>query len=272
MSTLKSRKGRRRAVVLASSLTLGALIAGFAALMYAAFLRAPENSPADFLERGRAAGTKQLVVAAGSSSTKATLSADWLASLRNRFGPQGYEFVNAGANGDTSADLLARLDSDVIACRPDAIVLLIGGNDARDQVPPDEFRTNLTAVVDRLRAGTNARIALLSLPPQGEDLSSAANQALASYNDVIKQVANVRGATYLPLNERFAELLRERSPNTGEFGFGGSLLVAFERYALGRTWNEISAGNGLRLLTDHLHLNDDAAAEVTGLVAGWLNA
>ncbi|WP_253777566.1 hypothetical protein [Goodfellowiella coeruleoviolacea] len=62
-----------------------------AALVYAAFLRSPENSPAEFVERGRAGGTRQVVVAAGSSSTKATLSADWVGLLRDQFGPAGYD-------------------------------------------------------------------------------------------------------------------------------------------------------------------------------------
>lgn len=260
----------RRRVVTWSAAVLAVLLAGVGALMYAAFLRPAQNSPAAFLDRGRAPGTDQVVVAAGSSSTKATLSADWVGTLRDRFGPRGYEFVNAGANGDTSADLLARLDTDVIACEPDAVVLLIGGNDARDGVPPAQFRANLTAIVERVHARTEARVALLSLPPQGEDPGSAANRALVAYNEAIREVSRAQGATYLPVNERFTEVLRGRQSNTGEFGFGLSLVVAFERYALGRSWKEISAGRDLRLLTDHLHLNEDAAALVGDQVTGWL--
>ena len=44
------------------------------------------------------------------------------------------------------------------------------------------------------------------------------------------------------------------------------------RLVLRQSWDEISRAHGLALLTDHLHLNDRAAAVVADLVADWLAA
>lgn len=41
----------------------------------------------------------------------------------------GYEMVNRGVGGDTTAGMLARCQNEVFACRPDAMILLGGAND-----------------------------------------------------------------------------------------------------------------------------------------------
>ena len=85
--------------------------------------------PKRFLKRGRRPGTRTLVVCAGDSITHALMSADYLRMLEQALGDQGYEFVNAGWNGDLAYNLGARLD-DIIDCNPDVVTILIGTNDA----------------------------------------------------------------------------------------------------------------------------------------------
>jgi acyl-CoA thioesterase-1 len=270
-ATTKPRRRRvLRRLLIAATTTLVVVVTGVAALAYVAFLRAPENSPKDFLSRPRPSGP--VVVAAGASMTQASLGADWVGALRDRLGPAGFEFVNAGVNGNTSADLLARFDDDVLACEPDAVILLIGTNDVRDGVPIDAYTAALRDMMDRLDR-TGVRVALLSLPPLGEDLDSPANHRLAAFNNVIERVAYDYGATYLPLHERLVEVIRRERPagtQPGSFGFPLALRTAFEHYVLGRTWDEVTAGNGLTVLTDHIHLSDRAGAIVEDLVAQWL--
>ena len=43
---------------------------------------------------------------------------------------RGYEFINSGLNGNTSLDLLGRLD-EIVQCQPDAVSVMIGTNDVR---------------------------------------------------------------------------------------------------------------------------------------------
>lgn len=263
-----NRKAVRR-LLIALSTSTAILLLGLAALAYAAFLRPPANSPAAYLDRPKNPATQQVLVAAGSSSTRGTLSADWPGAVRTRLGPAA-EVVNAGVNGDTTAGLLARLDTDVLACKPTAVVLLIGANDARDTVPLDTFRANLTQLLTRLNG---VRTAILSLPPQGEHPTTPANQTLTAYNQAIKGLATAHRATYLPLNERLTDLLRAHgaTPPIQEFSFLDTVGIAVRRYLFGQSWNEISAAGGRHLLTDNLHLNDRAGEVVTGLVTNWLS-
>lgn len=79
--------------------------------------------------------------------------------------------VNAGVGGDTTRKALARLDRDVLAHRPDAVVLFFGANDSRldaprTQVPVEEYETNLGQIAARIRqADPKTRILLATMPP-----------------------------------------------------------------------------------------------------------
>ena len=41
-----------------------------------------------------------------------------------------HELINAGVGGDTTFNLLRRVDEDVLTHEPDAVFLMVGGNDA----------------------------------------------------------------------------------------------------------------------------------------------
>lgn len=237
---------------------------------YRAFLAAPVNAPDEFLSRERTAGDGPVVVVAGASMVRASLSADWVGLLRDRHGA-AMQFVNAGVNGHTTADLLARTEHDVIAPDPAAVVVLIGSNDVRDGVPLVESRANLTAVVERVQEATSARIALVSLPPLGEDLDSALNRSVDEYNAMLAAVAVEHGATHLPAGQRVADLIRSEGGGP-PFAFHPllSFRVAVEHHLLGRSFDDIAEGNGLHVLTDHIHLSERAAAAVAEVVGDWL--
>lgn len=205
--------------------------------------------------------------------TQGTQGADWVGALRDRPEFRGYEFVNAGVNGSTSADLRQRVDADVVACHPDAVTLLIGTNDVRNGVPVEQYKDNLGAIVDRITTRSSARLALMSLPPLGEDLDAAMNHRLSAYNAAIKETAARTQATYLPVHEQMAALLRQRGGDRAPYDFSFPLAygAAAEHYLLGRSWDEVARGNGLELLVDHIHLSDRGGAIVTTTAAQWLS-
>lgn len=81
----------------------------------------------------------------------------------------GHHFMNEGVNGDTSLNLYRRVDEDVVARRPDGVLVMVGGNDAisfsvpasrlyyrlikripSGMVSPISFRENLRAVLGKL--------------------------------------------------------------------------------------------------------------------------
>ena len=135
-----------------------------------------------------------------------------------------YEFVNAGINGNLAWNVLQRLDG-IVACRPDAVTLLVGTNDVLGTLGPSWettyrrqqhirrtptlawYRESVGAILDRLRAETDARVAVLDLPPLGEDLDSETNGRVRAYNAALLEVAAAAGVPVLPLHERLVALL-----------------------------------------------------------------
>ncbi|MFD2768088.1 SGNH/GDSL hydrolase family protein [Micromonospora eburnea] len=262
----------KKRIIITLSLLLVGVLGAAGAVGYLAFVRPPANPPAEACADGRKPDARPTVVAAGSSSTQGTLGADWVAALRERPEYREYEFVNAGINGNTSTDLRQRVDTDIVACRPTAVTILIGGNDLRDGVPLDQYRDNLGAIVDRVKSRTGARIALMSLPPIGEDLDAELNQKLGAHNTVIKEIATRTQVDYLPVHERLADLLRQRGGDPAPYDF--SFLLAFgaatQHYLFGQSWDEVARNGGRELHVDHIHLNDRGGAIITELAAQWL--
>jgi acyl-CoA thioesterase-1 len=263
---------------------LFALLIGDAVFFYFTFFRPATNNPAAFLKQGRSASTKTLIVCYGDSLTHATASGDYVALLREKFGAQGYEFVNAGINGNTTHDLLKRVDT-VIACKPDVVTILVGTNDVnatrgeqaafqyRLPYTPtlERYRQNYDNILTRLKAETNARIAIQSIPPLAEDLDSEINQRIAQYSAAIKDIAATHGVTYLPLYEALTAPLKNHTPRrTFTGGLGIVIGAAFKHYILRKTWDDISAEHGFVMLTDAIHLNNRGAALVANLIEGFL--
>lgn len=89
--------------------------------------------------------------------------------------------IEAGTPGDTSAQLLARMDSIVSTRHPEAFVVFIGTNDANQAVPLATFAANLTAIIGKAKAA-GAAVALATTPPQGSGRSAVIHQAVLAQN------------------------------------------------------------------------------------------
>lgn len=78
-------------------------------------------------------------------------------------GRTGWEVINAGVPGDTTAGARARLSGLVSDYRPDAVIIAIGGNDFLRNVPDTETRANLEAMIRDSLAAT-PHVALVAIP------------------------------------------------------------------------------------------------------------
>ena len=251
-------------------------------------MREPKNNPQAFIHRGRQPTTRTLVVCAGDSITHGVVSANYVEMLEQRFAADGYEFVNAGVNGILAYNLLQRLDA-VIACRPDVVTVLIGTNDVnatfsqewedsyrKEQKLPEKptlawYRLSVERIIDRLQAETDAQIVILDLPMLGEDLASDMNRRVADYNAVLRAIAIDKGVPCLPLRERLGALLPPNHTPPPYEGKKGPVLRAWIKHFMQRiSWDAVSADHGLALLTDHIHLNNRAAAVVAALIGDFL--
>ena len=63
----------------------------------------------------------------------------------------GNRIRNRGIRGDTTVDLLRRLE-DVISIEPKTVALLIGINDLKARVPLDQIEANYAKIIDRLQS------------------------------------------------------------------------------------------------------------------------
>ena len=86
-------------------------------------------------------------------------------------GYRGFEVINAGQSGDTTAGGLRRLPK-YLGRKIDIFVLELGINDAFRGVPLEQMRANLQAIIDRVREknpGVAIIIAGMQLPVYGAD-------------------------------------------------------------------------------------------------------
>lgn len=74
------------------------------------------------------------------------------------------QVINRGINGDTTAGMLARLDRDVIGDKPDLVIILGGTNDLLMEKEAEAVKSNLTAIIDRLRRCGISPIIITPIP------------------------------------------------------------------------------------------------------------
>jgi lysophospholipase L1-like esterase len=81
----------------------------------------------------------------------------------------GLKIANRGISGDTSRGVLIRLQEDVLALHPQAVVLLIGTNDLEEQADPETIAANLKLILAALkRHNAKVPIVLCQVFPSSE--------------------------------------------------------------------------------------------------------
>lgn len=183
-------------------------------------------------------GPIETVACVGSSATASKGTYRWIAELESRPRNGRFRFVNLGVGGDLSFNIVRRLPR-VIAIQPDRVIILIGTNDIlasvfpnfrrvvrlwkgreglSDEPTPQRFRDNLSLIAQKLRQETDARIALSSLAPVGEDphsvdpVQSRLNDLYAAYNDAIREVSSRERTDYIGFYEAFGTSWKARRP------------------------------------------------------------
>lgn len=254
---------------------------------YWQMMKLPRNRPEKYHKT-----TKTVVVLAGDSITHGQIGENYVTMLSHRLNKEQFEQVNAGVNAHLAWNLLQRVD-EIINCEPDYVTIMIGTNDAnaatskaeaesyvkRMDLPqmPDQtwYRNVLQEIVTRLQEGTTAKIALISIPPIGEDPDHFAFQLSSEYSKSIEEVASLTGVTYLPFHEKIIEILKDKPGNPTyplEKANIGMIIAVLKRYILRKDWDSIGEASGFRLHIDYLHLNTKAASMLTDLVEEFIKS
>jgi len=249
---------------------------------------APGN-PREYVREKKPHAGKRVIVCIGDSITRGEVSYNYVDLIQARLGDR-FEVINAGINSELSYEVLQRLDQ-VIACEPDLVTILIGTNDANASIADEGalwtmqhrklplkpsigwYEENMEAIVERLQSETRAHIALLSLPPIGEELQSQPVRTTRWFSEVVRRVARRYGVAYLPVFEQMTDYLTEHPPAENlmhEKWQWHSVKAIFESKVLGVELDEISQHQGLVLHSDMLHLNSHGACIVADLIENFV--
>ena len=145
-----------------------------------------------------------------------------------------------------------------------------------EAVTREWYTGTMRQLVLTLQNKTNARIALCSIPPLGEDLDSLPNQRVRQFNQDVKALADELDVAYLPVYEIMEQYLRAHQQEPGQAFDESSaetmMMRAFRDHNIrGHSWEDISAHHGLLLQTDTIHFNSHGANIIADLIEGWLH-
>ena len=112
------------------------------------------------------------------------------------------QIVPAGVGGNTSRDMLARLDHDVLSKKPQWMTLSCGVNDVwhgPNGCDLETYKKNITSIVDQATAA-GIKVVILTSTMIGEDQPNGNNQKLIPYNDFLRGLATERHLLLADLN------------------------------------------------------------------------
>jgi lysophospholipase L1-like esterase len=125
------------------------------------------------------------------------------------------EFINFGISGNRTDQLFDRLYVDGIAFQPDIISILIGINDiwhrhgaGRVETTDAQIATNYRAILERLKAQTNAKIVILAPFLLDSEEKEAWRPEVEGLLTIVRALADEFADAYVPLDKLFAEALK----------------------------------------------------------------
>ncbi len=169
------------------------------------------------------------------------------ATLTCRYPERNLRVMNMGVSGNTTRDLAARWDTDVLELKPQALSILIGTNDVwrkfdgidvRQHVPANEYQQNLTRLVERSRPLIKT-IVLMTAFFVETNAADPMRRMMDQYGGIMKTVAAEQNLPCVDTQAAFDELLKYMPytalagdrvhPNlTGHMALARGLLAALE--------------------------------------------
>jgi lysophospholipase L1-like esterase len=140
--------------------------------------------------------------------------------LLARYPERRLSVVNRGVGGDTTRDLAARWERDVIAQHPDWLSLMIGINDVwrafgantQEAVPLPEYTAILRRLLDRARAATSTRLVLLTPYMIEPDRAQPMRRQMDTYGAVVRKLATEYEAVFVDTQADFDAALQQTRP------------------------------------------------------------
>ncbi len=154
-----------------------------------------------------------------------------------------YEFIGAGIGGNKVYDLYLRMSDDVLAQKPDVVVIWIGVNDVWHKASsgtgtdPDKFEKFYTAIINEL---LDRRIKVILCTPAviGEktDFTNMQDGDLNAYSQIIRNLAQKFHCGLVDFREAFHTYELKNNPGNKESG-----ILTRDRVHLNDTGNQLVA-------------------------------
>ena len=234
--------------------------------------------------------TKPVVVFCGDSITHGHIGYDWVSALRKKDDSKIY--INAGINADLTWNLNERVDN-IIKHNPDYITILIGTNDAigsqnikhiqdyyvstkgLPRLPHiDWYRSELERFITTVTVQTDAKIAISTLPWLGEQSNAEIITVVKDHNDIIRSLSKKYNLTLIDLFKNFEDSIDSNNSvpyTTTEWRRLRGLRAVILHYVFGWSWNRTGKKYRLKLLCDHIHLNEKSGAIFQNLMEDFIN-
>ena len=234
--------------------------------------------------------TKPVVVCCGDSITHGHIGYDWVSALRKKDDSKIY--INAGINADLTWNLNERVDN-IIKHNPDYITILIGTNDAigsqnikhiqdyyvstkgLPRLPHiDWYSSELERFIETVIVQTDAKIAISTLPWLGEQSNAEIIKVVKDHNDIIRSLSKKYDLTLIDLFKHFEDLIDSNNSvpyTTTEWRRLRGLRAVILHYVFGWSWNRTGEKYRLKLLCDHIHLNEKSGAIFQNLMEDFIN-
>lgn len=234
--------------------------------------------------------TKPVVVCCGDSITHGHIGYDWVSSLRNI--DKSKVYINAGINADLTWNLNQRID-DIIKHHPDYVTILIGTNDAigsqnikhiqdyyvstkgLPRLPHiDWYASELEKFIIDIQSKTNAKIAISTLSWLGEQSEAEIIKVVRSHNNIIRDLSAKYNLKLIDLFKEFDQIIDTNNSipyTTTEWRRLRGLRAVILHYVFGWSWNRIGRKYKLKLLCDHIHLNEKAGVMLEELMKDFID-
>lgn len=154
-----------------------------------------------------------------------------------------YELIGAGIGGNKVYDLYLRLETDVLARKPDVVVIFVGVNDVWHKrtfgtgTDPDKFMKFYEAIIAKLQEH-NIRLMLTTPACIGEkpDCSNDLDGELNHYSQIIRDLAARYSCTLVDLRKEFARCEQAQNKGNAEKG-----ILTTDGVHFNKRGNEVAA-------------------------------
>lgn len=144
-------------------------------------------------------------------------AADLQSFLATSYPDYNIRVINKGVSGNTSRDLVARYEKDVVPYRPENLLICIGINDVwrqfdtpliyEDAVSLEEYEENLTHIIESSKEFVK-KLILVAPYYIEENENDRMRARMDEYSAVVKKLAEKYGAVFVDMQSAWVKILK----------------------------------------------------------------